>query len=284
MRSYINTLADYREAPFEREVTISCPESHVQAQMRHLTRRFKKTEPADVLRQGDVVTLSLESSLEKFNRSGVFVTVGGGLFHRGLEEALLGHAPGDAFTAKVDGEPVKVMVTKAVRTVFPEPTDEMAAAYAKEHEEYADCTTVEAYRDHVAEAYREEKKRGALYGAVEQIIDWVLTHSDWEFDEEELAELTAAYMKEVRQELAETGKEFEKLTKEELEHYFEVDSREETEEMMRSMAERQIAGALWRGAVKGVELTAASLEELEEIDWDFLEDFVNENLTMREEI
>ena len=59
MKSKINKLADYREAPFERNVTIPYSEEHVQAQMRHLTRGYKKTEAVERLAKGDVAVLSL---------------------------------------------------------------------------------------------------------------------------------------------------------------------------------------------------------------------------------
>lgn len=89
MKSKINELADYREAPFQKEVTITCPDEHINVQMKHLTRKFKKTEAISEVAKGDVVVLSLVSELTKFNRPMVPITVGSHLFDEELEAQLI---------------------------------------------------------------------------------------------------------------------------------------------------------------------------------------------------
>lgn len=286
MKSFINVLADYRETPLEKDVTLCCPEEHILSQMKHLTRGFKKTQPADVLAKGDVAVLALESGLEKFNKPSVFVTVGGGLFDREFEEKLVGHSAGETFETTVGEQTVTVTVKQASRTVFPEPTDEMAAAYAAQHDEFAGITTVEEYRGRVVDSYLEDRHRQTLFGAMDETLGYVLTHSDWEFDEEEIAELISEEKGFINEQLKEenVGKELDGLTDEEIKRYLGAPSREELDKEIQNGAEQRIATALWMASVNGKDAKTASLNELEEeTDWSFLENFVKENLNIKEE-
>lgn len=283
MKSSINTLADYHEAPFEREVVLRCPAEYVEKELKHLVRSLKKNEQAEILEKGVVAVLALESALPKFQKPMVPVTIGSGLFDAGLEEQLIGHRVGESFMAEAQGKPVQVTVKQASRTVYPEPTDEMAAAYAAEHEEFEGITTVEEYRQRIIEKYLKDQRDGAFYGAMEDVMNYVLTHSDWEFDDEELAELVEERRKELREELAEEGKDFDKLTEEELKGYFDVSTFEEVGHILTSSAEQYIATALWFGAVYGKDTQSMTMDELLDLGWGFLEDYVKENLNIMEE-
>ena len=185
MKSYINTLADYHDAPFERNIKISCPEEYVESQLKHLTRNYKRTEAVDIVESGDVAVLALKSEMEKYNRPMLPLTVGKNLFDEELESALIGHSVGEEFIVKVQNKDVSVTIKQASRIVFPEPTDEMALKYAKEHEEFSDVKTVEDYRKQIVEKYIDEEKQQAVYGAMDEVLNYVLTHSDWEFDDSE---------------------------------------------------------------------------------------------------
>lgn len=284
MKSYINTLADYRNAPFEKNVVISCPQKHIDAQLKHLTRGFKKTQSVQAIEKGDVTVLSLESELEKFNKPTVFVTVGGGLFNAEFEEKLIGRSVGEAFEITVDCKAVKVAVKQASRTVFPEPTDEMAAKYAEAHEEFAGIATVAEYRNKIVKDYIEEKRRSCYYKAMDDILGFVLENSDWEFDDEEIENLTNEEKAFIEQQLKEEGIDtpYAELSEEEIRRIFEAPSREELEAMFRNGSEQRIAMALWFAAVNGIDAKNLSINEIEE-DWSFLENFVKENITITEE-
>lgn len=285
MKSYINTLADYREAPFEKEIVIGCPQKHIDAQMKHLTRAFKKTQSVETVESGDVTVLSLESEVEKFNKPTVFVTVGGGLFNAELEEKLIGHSVGEAFDITVNDKAVKVTVKQASRTVFPEPTDEMAAKYAEEHDDFAGITTVGAYREKIVKEYIEEQRQSCYYKAMDEVLNYVLTHSDWEFSDEEIEELVNEEKTFIAQQLKEEegiDKDLSELSDEEISRIFGVPSLKELEQMISDGAEQRIAMALWASAVNGVDVKNASINEIDE-DWSFLENYVKENITITEE-
>ncbi len=279
MKSYINVLADYREAPFERNVTVSCPEEYVKSQLKHLTRNSKKTEKVDTVENGDVVMLSLESELDKFNRPMIPLTVGGNLFDAEFEGQLAGHRVGETFTVSVQEKTVTVTVKQASRTVFPEPTDEMAAEYAKTHEDFKDVKTVEEYRSRVIEKYLEEQKKQAFYDALDAVLDYVLTHSDWEFDESELNERKENTMQEIKEQLKEENKALETLTEEELNFDFGISSLDEFDEMLTRSMEQSIAQELWLMAENKVE----SLDDFEGDPFEFLQTYVENNLNITEE-
>lgn len=284
MKSYINTLADYREAPLEREVVISCPQKHIDAQMKHLTRAYKKTQSVETVENGDVTVLSLESEIEKFNKPTVFVTVGGGLFNVEFEAQLVGHSSGETFDVTVDGKAVKVTVKQASRTVFPEATDEMVAKYAAEHDDFAEISTVEEYRARIVKDYIEEKRQSCYYNAMDDVMNYVLTHSDWEFDDEEIEASVNEEKTFIDSQLKDEGenKTYAELSEEDISRLFGAPSREELEEMLRSGAEQRIAVTLWIGAINGIDTKNANADEIEG-DWSFLENFVKENITITEE-
>ena len=279
MKSRINTLADYRETPLERNVVIRCPEEHIQAQLRHLTRPFKRTEPVQTLEKGDVAVLALGSELEKFNKPTVFVTVGGGLFDADFEEKLMGHSVGESFEVSVEGKPVAVTVKQASRTVFPEPTDEMAASYAAEHEEFKDAKTVAAYRELVRTMYIKEKRIDTMLEAQDEMMRYVVTHSDFDFDEGEVAEILEQMHEEVSKELQGRGLTLERLTGRQVREIFGMDSLEELEAMMRSQAEIEIATNLWLMRIHGKN----SVEEIEGYPYGFLDEYAHEIIRFTEE-
>lgn len=279
MRSYINTLADYREAPFDRNVTIRCPKEHIETQMKHLTRGFKKTVPVQTLEKGDVVMLSIVSELDKFNRAMIPITIGGNLFDGEFEKALVGHDVGNSFTVTVQDKPVTVTVKQASRTVFPEPTDEMAVAYAENHDDFSGVKTVAEYREKVIRKYLDEQRQQAVFGGMDSVLNYVLTHSDWEFDQDEINERAQEAKEEIREQLKESGKTLETLSEDELNMSFGVKSLEEFEKALNNSIEQGIASDLWLMKIHGVN----SVDEIKEYPYAFLQEFVESNLNITEE-
>jgi len=279
MKSYINTLADYREAPFEKNVTIRCPEEHIAAQMKHLTRGFKKSVPVQTLEKGDVAMLSLSSELEKFNRPMIPITVGGNLFDEEFEKALVGHSVGESFTVTVQDKPVAVTVKQASRTVFPEPTDEMAVAYAEKHDDFSGVKTVAEYREKVIRKYLDVQIQQAVFDGMDAVLNYVLTHSDWEFDQGEIDEQYKQAMDEIGEQLKENGKTFETLSEDEFYMNFGVKSLKEFENELTKSIEQNIASNLWIMKIHGVN----SLDEIKEYPYAFLQEFVESDLNITEE-
>ncbi len=100
---------------------------------------------------GDTLTLKTVSQLPKFNKEKVSVSIGRGLYDKGLEEALVGKQVGDSVSVLVKEQKVTATVLEMKRKVAPAPTDEMVQALqAKDHQNKL-ITTVAEYEAFVAE-------------------------------------------------------------------------------------------------------------------------------------
>ena len=279
MKSKINVLADYTKAEFPREIDLRCSEEYIQKKLRAITRNHKRMEKAKTAEKGDAVVLTVESELPKFNRPTVQVAVGSGMYDRELEEQLVGRAVGETFTAQVQGKPVTVTVRDAARTVFPEPTDEMAAEYAAAQEGMEDVKTMADYRRWAQKQYQDEKRQEALYGGMDACINYVLTHSDWEFHEEELAGMVEEELDYQRETMKqEEGLDFDAMSDGDIRRVYGVESRQKLLEMFRQGAEQHVATTLWLAAVHGLDPAQATQEELNQLNWDFLEEYVSSQL------
>ena len=127
------------------------------AVLRELSRGRVSFAAADgPVEAGFRVTLRTESALPKFNREKTAVTVGGGLYSREIESALIGMRAGESGSAVVKGEPVSFTVTRVERRVYPELTDELARAQG-----IPGVETLAQYR-----AYMASKLRGEFAGGV----------------------------------------------------------------------------------------------------------------------
>lgn len=279
MKSKINVLADYTRAEFPREVDLACPEEYLRKKLRAVTRGHKRTEKAEAAEKGDAVVLAVESELPRFNRPMVQVAVGSGMYDRELEEQLVGRTVGGTFVAQVQGQPVTVTVKQVARTVFPEPTDEMAAEYAAAQEGMEAVKTVADYRRWAQEQYRDEKRQEALYGGMDACINYVLTHSDWDFDEEELAGMVEQELDYQREAMKkEECLDFDAMSDGDIRRVYGVESREKLGEMFRQGAEQHLATTLWMASACGLDPAQATQEELNQLNWDFLEEYVSGQL------
>lgn len=88
---------------------------------RQLAVRGTKVE-ADVVSDGDVVEISSESKMAKFNKPSVMINVGKGLFDKALETALVGMKKGEkkevaAFGGKASAN---ITVNRIIHTILPE--------------------------------------------------------------------------------------------------------------------------------------------------------------------
>ena len=283
MRSKVNTLADYKKAPFERKITIRCPEEHIQKKLKALTRVGKQTVPAETVQKGDTVVLALVSELPRFNRPMVPVAVGSGLYDAELEAQLLGHAAGDAFEAQVQGKPVAVTVKQASRVVFPEPDDAMAAKYA-EKEGIEGVKTLADFRRWAIGEYCKEKREEAHYGAMQACMDYVVANSDWDFDETEISQFVAEELDYHRQMLKEEENlDFDTAGDADLKRFYGVENREQLMAMFRQGAEHRAAMSLVLIAAHGLNAAETTQEQVDSLNWKFLEDYVSGELTFTEE-
>jgi hypothetical protein len=83
----------------------------------------------------------------------------------------------------------------------------------------------------------------------------------------------------MQESLKEEGKSLETLTEAELQMYFGVDTSEEVEDVLRSGVEQNIAIDLWLQKENKTE----DLDTMQGNPWDFLQSYVEESITIKEE-
>ncbi len=285
MRSFVNKLADHRDFKFEHEVKLCCPPEYIDKQLRHITRGSKKSEDAKVLQAGDVAMLKLESDMKKFNSPCVPITVDSGLFDEEFEQKLIGRKTGEEFTAEVNGKKVKVTVISAKRYIYPQPDDEMVRKYVADKDDMKDISTVQQYIDRVKSDYIKEQKTDAIFGLVNDLIEYVLTHSDWEFDDEELEKVYNDMLADMHSWLKEEmGLTFEEMSDDEIMAQTGAENKEQLLEMMRADSEQAIASAIFaHTCTDGKKPEEIDINEIYDIDWKFLQDYAEENIKFIEE-
>lgn len=283
MKSTIGRLRDYKEIPMNWVVKIVCPKEVIAKELHQVVRKFKKSETVSgPLEKGDVAFLKLESKesgISKYNKPMVPVTIGGGLFDAELEEFCIGKCVGETFSCEIAIGSVNVTPLKATRTSYPEPTDELVASYASTVDEYEGIATVAAFTKAVEEKYCKEARMSAVYEKQEELIDEVLTTSEWEFSEEDLQMFADEYMDGVKEELEGEGKTFETLTQEDFIKYFGVSNREEFMHELNIANERFIACILWSAKEYGKE---PDMYAEDCMNFEFLENYIREHIIYEE--
>lgn len=275
--SHIRTLTDFKAVPVEWSVSLRCPEEHLHKELRQVVRKHKQVVDVVTLEPGDVALLKLESTFPKFNKAALPVTVGSNLFHSELERQCLGHGPGDRFFAETEQASVTVTVLKASRTLYPQPTDEMVAQFCQGVEAYEGITTVEDFLEKARKDWQTQKRADSVYEKMNDLMEAVLTTSDWEFAEEDLQLLRQQNLQQLQQEL---NKPIESLTPQELRLQFGVEDMDALCAEIDLGSERWIACILWCAALAGRQ---PSFEDMETLDFDFLEAYVRSRIVYEEE-
>lgn len=284
MKSYINSLADYKDFEFERKVTLSCPEEYMEKQLRRIVRANKTVENVPVIEKGDVAVIDLESSLERYNRTKLTLTVGSGLFDKELESQLIGKTVGETFELTVKDITVKVTVISGKRTVFPAPTDEAVKAYASTAPDMEGIETVAQFREHIKQLYYKEKKQDIIFGTMNEMQDYVLTHSDWEFDPGELKEMYSSMMDDMEQMAQEScNKSFAEMTDEEIARETDLPTKEALLDELQIQSERSVAALLFVAASHGMDTAKVDMEQAYELDWEFMQTYVEQSIQFTEE-
>ncbi len=280
MRSKITKLADYRQAALPREIDLRCPQEVVEKKLRLLTKGGKTTVTPETVEKGDVVTLALESTLPRFNRPAVPVNVGSGMYNPELEDALVGRKVGETFTVEAENVPVRVTVKSASRTLYPAPTDEAAAAYAKGRDGMEDVKTVADYVEYVKKDYQEDRRLSEMGKAVNGVLEFVFANSEFDLDEGELQAALDRELDFARRDAAEGKMDYDTMSDEEIRRFTGMDSRADFEEMLRRGCRDELKRYAWAQAVIGPEPEDAEEGWVYSATWDFLEKYVTENVTI----
>lgn len=150
----------------------------------HLRKKNSVMSEADCVSENDFVLLSCRSENKKFNKNGITVKVGRGLFSKELEKSVIGMKVGETKTVNVKDSVVTVCAEKISRQIIPELTDENVKSWgidgvcsAEKLKEYLINRQREAYACDIAESMAGEIQRMANENSV------------FELDEDEISEV-----------------------------------------------------------------------------------------------
>ena len=175
------------ELPITEEIPLSDIESEVGHELKKLLLSSRRTEETDVVSSGDAATLTLSSSVRKFDRSGLRLNVGKNLFSREIEASLIGRRVGETYETEAGGVPVTVTVDACMRNIIPvELTDEIVASHGIEG-----ASTVEEFKRLKEDEYKALYTKYFIEWHAMQLADKWFERSEFEIDE---AEATAWYL------------------------------------------------------------------------------------------
>ncbi len=133
LKSKALKVYDYRNVDITGYIPEFTPdEEQLEKDIDRILKAHGERVAAETAEEGDMIVLDLESENERFNKKGVMVPLGKGIYNKELEAQIMGNKVGEEFTAVVDGKEVKGVVTRSTRTILPELTDENVAKFGME--------------------------------------------------------------------------------------------------------------------------------------------------------
>lgn len=279
MKTYINKMASYKDAPIQRTVQYDGLNDYIEKNIKVITRTYKERIQVHDIEKGDIVVIDIQSHNSKLNRNGLKLGVGSYMFDKDLEDALIGLTVSQQVEINIRDIPVKVKVLESVRNVYPQITNQMISQYTSSQEGLENIKTVDAYKDYLTKQYKNEMYNNTLNQNINEIMNYVLTHTDFEFDEEEVQEIYDKYMQEINEELSAEGKTLEGLSKNELKLRFGFDNLRDTLSYVKNMAEWYIASNAYLYVLLGENPQDYPLENLiQEDGWGILQKYVQEQM------
>lgn len=174
MESRIIKLYDYHDLDLSQFKTVFHPdEDRIQKEMKKKQVAKSVWEKGEEVHDGDMVVCELKSENPKFNRSSIQIAVGSNLFHKELEQKLVGAKKGAALEYVVDGAEVEVQIREVTNRVVPELNDALIQQL-----EIENVTTVEEYRTYLTEQQKRELLDKIVYPAIQFAIKEVIGKSD----------------------------------------------------------------------------------------------------------
>ena len=121
-------------------------------------------------RAGDTAVLKTESTLPKFNKDRVTVTLGRGLYSKELENSLIGKAADETVSTVIQEQPVMAQILELKRKQTPDPTDEMVQALQAKDFQGRLITNVADYEAFIRTEKTNEVLATVNYYVMEEII------------------------------------------------------------------------------------------------------------------
>ncbi|MBR4906016.1 MAG: hypothetical protein IKZ44_04100 [Clostridia bacterium] len=133
LKSRATKVYDYRCADIsEFVVGFTVDEEQYQKDLTRVLKRYGNKAEAETVASGDTATVACISDFPRFNKAGIPVIVGKGVFDAALEAALIGMRKGETKIVDKDGQTVTMTVERIVHTELPALSDETVASFGME--------------------------------------------------------------------------------------------------------------------------------------------------------
>lgn len=181
MKSTITKLYDYRQSTIPAELlTWRISDEELKQHMDVLSHNHAFEADVDAVRMGDSVACKAESKCPRWNRPVMLFYPGRELCDSELENACVGACAGESRMISVDGQPVKLTVTRIVRRSNMPIGDELAKEEGIEGVE-----TLDDYCDWYRKSNEPTRKLHASYRAASFLLDEIAKKSEFAIDAEE---------------------------------------------------------------------------------------------------
>lgn len=186
-RSKAIEIFDYREIDISQYAgPFSMSDEELAERLDKIRARHAAMVEAETVRNDDFVTLDTVSETPKFQKTGITVRVGKGLYSRELEQAILGMEAGEERTITIPDAEARVTVRSIRRRVLPELNDETVAAFGIEGVETVAQLTAQIRAEAKAQ-YVSDMAEAVAVAVSSEAND----RSTFALDEEELREVEA---------------------------------------------------------------------------------------------
>lgn len=182
-KSKVLIVANYKDVDISSFIVQYEPDLE-QIEEELLVLRKKHAELVEVkeVSIGDIALLSCKSENKKFNKEGITINVGKGLFNKELENNLLGMKKAEEKEFVVNGDKVCTRIDKISRNVIPELTDENAIKW-----NFEGLKSVKELRKWFIDKQHEEFIKDNAFNAALYIEGQVVEKSSFALDEGDLS-------------------------------------------------------------------------------------------------
>lgn len=164
----------------------SMSEEELEGKLKKLLLRHAETIDADMIEADDIVTIDTVSETPRFNKKGVQLKAGRGLYSRELEAELMGMRVGEEKAVTIPEGEVTVTVISVKRKVLPELTDEIAASLGIDG-----VNTVAGLKNHIEDEARAQYVEDVTEGIAVAVSNELNERSEFELDPDELETVRA---------------------------------------------------------------------------------------------
>ena len=201
-------------------------------------KKHARLVEAEVIENGDIVTLRCASDMPRFSKDEVTVRIGAGLFSKELEDALIGMSTGESAEKYAKNARVDVTALKIMRSVLPELTDEFVNASIETVHTVRELT--DWFINEQREAYITELAEQAADAAADEAI----IKSEFLMDEYENQQVRSANIRLLREHCDFNGIDLDSVSDEQAVELFGFPSAAAYIEWFADLGERDLKTAL----------------------------------------